>query len=102
MSFSAITEGYAPRIEPVVITHGGKEFHFTAVEISHLKHIEICTIREKSEDWLPAYLVASILDPEGKRMTIEQALKLSKEHAKLFLEAAFKANHAEEADPEKK
>lgn len=96
MSFDALTADYAPKKEAVVISHGGKDYTFHAVEISYLAQQNIAFSRSRGDDWLADMVAASIVDENGKHMSRDQALKLSKEHAEKFLEAALRINKEEQ------
>lgn len=99
--FGDITKDYVARGESFTIESGGASYEFKAVEISHLKSIELTALRSNGLDWMASYVAASILDKDGNRMTLKQVEMLPEEIAAKFIEMALKVNAPDSGDPEK-
>jgi aspartate/glutamate racemase len=95
MSFAEITKDYVAKSVPVVITHNGTDYKFYAKQMSYIESVEITVKKQNGQNWFTDLIVASIVDDAGKRMTLEQAEKLSQEHADAFITAAIEANKGE-------
>lgn len=101
MSFDKITADYQPRKKEVKISSGGVDYTFTAKEISYLANQEILIRRTQELPFLAHLIVASIVDQDGKSMSLAQAERLSAEHAEILLAAAFEVNKVGKEESEK-
>lgn len=96
MSFSELEKTYTPKRETVTIKSGDRSLTFHANEISYLQRVHLGTIQSGGGDSYTQLVVYSITDEDGKHMTLEQAQKLSPEHAEKFFIAAAKVNSQED------
>lgn len=93
MSFSELLKSnYKPREKNITISLNGKDIVFKAVEMSAAARLGISVARSSGSDWVSELIVASIIDPDGKHMTLEQAKALEEEYATKFFLAASEVN----------
>lgn len=98
MSFSELIESnFIPKEKDVVIklnegTPEEKELKFKAVEMSATHRLVVHSAKMSSEDYVSELIVGSIVDPDGKKMTVEQARSLPEKYAALFFIAACEVN----------
>lgn len=106
MSFSELIESnFIPKEKDVIIklyegTPEEKELKFKAIELSATKRLQIHSAQMANEDYISELIAGSILDPEGKKMTLQQAVSLPEKYAALFFIAASEVNF-EKQDSEK-
>lgn len=99
MSFDKLTvKDYTPKSDKVIIEVGDDKLEFTAKELSFMQSIRVDAARRSGEDHLTLLMVLSIVDSDGRHMTMEQALALNRDYALPLIEAAIRVNQREEAE----
>lgn len=99
MSFDALkASDVTTKKQSVDIKVGDKSFHFTAKEISYLQRLHLASIQQSGGDVFSQMIVYSIVDEDGKHMSMQQARQLASEHAETFFLAASQVNAQEEAE----
>lgn len=104
MSFAELAKQAVARKKiPVPIKMpDGSELVFHANEISYIERVGLGVSSLVNGDLNIKLLALSITDPEGKRMTVEQAQNLSDEHQEVFYRAALEANKDESTPKDSK
>ena len=101
MSFDDLKEtSCIKKSNTFTVKHGEKELTFTAKELSRYQRVEIAGERNSGNDWIAKFVAASIVDADGKRMTINQAESLPDTIADVFLQESFKVNALENIESE--
>lgn len=102
MSFDKLKKSsYSAKSQEVVIESGGDKITFHAKELSYLQRLDLSTIKESGGDFYSHLVVMSIVDQDGKHMTLDQCSSLDPEIQEKFFLAAAKVN-AQEQEPAKK
>lgn len=83
---------YAPKRKEVLIKHGEKSYTFHANELPYLQRIALYGTQSSGGDSFSQLVIASITDPDGKRMTMEQLRKLPEAIQEQFFVAAAEVN----------
>lgn len=76
----------------IVIDNNGKKLTFYANAISYLENQNIGIAGARGKNSLAMLVAESITDAEGNKFTLDEVLKLKKEFAEPFLEAALEVN----------
>lgn len=92
MSFENIISSDVVRKKKEVVIG---EYKFYANELTYPQRLHLAILQQGGGDSFTQMIVYSITDKDGKRMTIEQASKLSDEHAAAFFIAATDVNGAD-------
>lgn len=90
MSFDQLTkDSVSKKREEIVINSGGKKLVFYANELTITQRIRLKTLNDQGGDTFLYWVVFSIVDQDGKHMSIEQAEALSDDVMDKFLSAAM-------------
>ena len=81
-----------PKTEEILIDVNGKKIIFTAKEITYLERLHLSALSNSGSSPYAQLIAYSIVDSDGKRMTIEQANQLPHEYAEKLFIAATKVN----------
>jgi hypothetical protein len=93
MSFDALKAAdVTPKKKEVKIKVGENTYKFTAKEIPYLQRLHLASIQQSGGDAFTQLIVYSIVDQDGKHMSVDQANGLSPEHAEAFFVAASEVN----------
>ncbi len=99
MSFNQLVKSdYTIKNKEIIISVGGNDIKFVATQLSYTQKVRLAALEsletqgKGGDDTLLLWVVYSIVDQDGKRMTIEQAKALPDEYMEKFLSAAFEVN----------
>ena len=95
-------EPFAPKKKEFTVKVGDQDVTFTARQMSYLEVLDLAveTRGEDSQNRYAYQIAKSITDPEGNRMTYEQAMSLPDDLAKVFWDATLEVNKRETAPKE--
>lgn len=97
-SLEAVTP-FSPRKKEFTVKIGENAVPFVAVELSYLDCLDLAI--EGRKDGVNVYalqITKSIIDPDGNRMTYEQAASLPDEIAKEFWQHSVEVNKRDDAE----
>lgn len=93
MSFAdLVSSSVSRKQEKIIVKHKGKDLTFFANELNMTQRIKLAAIDKEGGDTFTHWLVFSITDENGDRMTYDQAAGLPKEIYDKFTVAASKVN----------
>lgn len=83
------------RQKDVVIEINGKSLKFVANEMSYTERLHVSQLQSQGREPFSQLIAYSIVDPDGNKMTVEQANQLPNEIAEKFFLAATEVNTVE-------
>lgn len=96
MSFAELKKSdYSQKTKEFVIEHSGKSFKFKAKELSFLQRLNLAAVQQGGGDTFTNLVVQSIVDEDGKHMTVDQAVSLPEEVQLKFFEMASEVNKSD-------
>lgn len=100
MSFNELLSdgSYTPKKKEIVIEHNGKSLRFTVHALPYFEVFSAAVHEHLGKNIFAYQTHLAVTDEEGKRMSYEQALNLSDEHAKIFWEAVTEVNKREDEE----
>lgn len=103
MSFDALLKSdVKKKTKAIEIQVGDQKLSFTAHEVGTFRQAEIAAEgKVAGKVSILPLVVESIVDQEGKRMTLEQADALPNKYQKIFIEAVVEVNGFGEDETEK-
>lgn len=103
MSFDKLlSSSVSKKTKTVTLESGGEKLVFTAHELTMTQRIRLTQINTEGGDTFLHWIVFSIVDQEGKHMTVDQAALLPDDVMEKFLDAVLSVNPSAKKTVEKK